>query len=116
MQDLPPEALEQIATYFQALAEPTRLRILNELRGNERNVSELAQAAGSSIANISRHLSFLTQRGMVERETRGTSAYYRIADPAVYKLCDLVCGSIARQHERTAQEARPFTRPARRTR
>jgi hypothetical protein len=53
---------------------------------------------------------------MVEREKRGTAAYYRIADPAVYKLCDLVCGSIARQHERTAQEARPFTRTARRTR
>ncbi len=29
MKDLPPEALEQVAAYFQALSEPTRLRILN---------------------------------------------------------------------------------------
>lgn len=116
MEGLPPEALEQVAAYFQALAEPTRLRVLNELRAGERNVSELAEAAGSSIANVSRHLSFLTQRGLVERETRGTSAYYRIADPAVYKLCDMVCGSIARQHERKAQGALVFARTARRGR
>ena len=116
MEGLPPEALEQVAAYFQALAEPTRLRILNELRTGERNVSELADTTGSSIANVSRHLSFLTQRGLVERETRGTSAYYRIADPAVYKLCDLVCGSIARHHERHAQGALAFARTARRGR
>src|SRR5438067_11660251 len=114
MQDLPLEALEHVAAYFQALAEPTRLRILNALRPGERNVSELAEATGSSVANISRHLSFLTQRGMVERESRGTSAYYRIADPAVYRLCDLVCGSIARVHERTLRDARVFTRAGQR--
>lgn len=113
MESLPPEALEQVAAYFQALSEPTRLNILNELRAGERNVSELADATGSSVANISRHLSFLTQRGIVERETRGTSAYYRIADNSVYKLCDLVCGNIARHHERTAQDAQAFARTAR---
>lgn len=116
MQGLPLEALEQVAAYFQALSEPTRLRILNELRGGERNVSELAQAVGSSVANISRHLSFLTQRGMVERETRGTAVYYRIADASIYRLCDLVCGNIARQAERHAKDARPFTRSINRTR
>jgi DNA-binding transcriptional ArsR family regulator len=113
MHGLPPEALEQVAAYFQALAEPTRLRILNELRDGERNVGELAEAAGSSMANVSRHLAFLTRRGMVARETRGTAAYYRIADPSVYRLCDIVCGSIARFHQRTAQQARPFTRTSR---
>ena len=116
MQGLPPEALEQVAAYFQALAEPTRLRILNELRDGERNVSDLANAIGFSVANMSRHLSFLTQRGLVGRETRGTAVYYRIADPAVYRLCDLVCGNIARQAERQAKEARPFTRSTNRTR
>ncbi len=116
MEGLPPEALEQVAAYFQALSEPTRLRILNELRAGERNVSDLAHAAGSSIANMSRHLSFLTQRGLVERETRGTAVYYRIADTSVYRLCDLVCGNIARQHERQAKDARPFTRSTNRTR
>lgn len=116
MEGLPPEALEEVAVYFQALAEPTRLRILNELRAGERNVTDLAHATGSSVANISRHLSFLVQRGMVERETRGTAAFFRIADASVYRLCDIVCGNIARQHEQHAQDARVFTRTSQRRR
>lgn len=108
MQGLPPEALEQVAAYFQALSEPTRLQILNFLRDGERNVGELAQLTGYTSANISRHLSFLTQHGLVGREARGTAVYYRIADPSVYSLCDLVCGSIARQHDQSARDSRLF--------
>ena len=108
MENLPPQALERVAAYFQALSEPTRLQILNLLRGGERNVGELAQAAGYTSANVSRHLSLLMQQGLVQRESRGTAVYYRIADPDVYALCDLVCGSIARQQERSADEHRVF--------
>ncbi|WP_374564843.1 ArsR/SmtB family transcription factor [Ideonella sp.] len=113
MQDLPPEALEQVAAYFQALSEPTRLQILNLLRSGERSVGELAQLCGYTSANISRHLSFLTRHGLVQRETRGTSAYYQIADDSVYALCDLVCGNIARQLDRKAGERQLFKPPAR---
>lgn len=113
MEGLPPEALEQVAAYFQALSEPTRLQILNLLRSGERSVGELAQLCGYTSANISRHLSFLSQQGLVERESRGTSGYYRIADPNVYTLCDLVCGSIAHQLERRASGRAVFTRAAR---
>ncbi len=110
MKGLPPEALEQVATYFQALSEPTRLQILNLLRTGERNVGELAQACGYTSANISRHLSLLMQHGLVERESRGTAVYYRIADESVYALCDLVCGNIERQLERSAAARRAFAR------
>lgn len=108
MEGLPPEALDQVAAYFRALAEPTRLQILNLLRAGERNVGDLAQLTGYTSANVSRHLAFLTQQGLVAREARGTSVYYRIADASVYALCDLVCGSIARQHERVARGGRLF--------
>jgi DNA-binding transcriptional ArsR family regulator len=108
MKGLSPEALEKVATYFQALSEPTRLRILNLLRDGERNVGELAQLTGYTGANVSRHLSFLTQQGLVGRESRGTAVYYRIADESVYALCDLVCGSIARQHDRLVSNSRAF--------
>lgn len=110
MEGLSPEALTQVAAYFQALSEPTRLQILNLLRNGERNVGELAQACGYTSANISRHLSLLMQHGLVTREGRGNAVYYRIADESVYALCDLVCGSIARQLERTAQERKAFSR------
>lgn len=108
MENLPPEALTEIAAYFQALSEPTRLQILNLLRQEERNVGELAQLCGFTAANISRHLAMLTKHGLVARESRGTSAYYRIADESVYELCDLVCGKIARQLQRTAHKHQMF--------
>ena len=38
MENLPPEAMLEVAAYFQALSEPTRLKILNLLRTGERNV------------------------------------------------------------------------------
>lgn len=116
MQDLPKEALDQVASYFQALSEPTRLALLNLLRGGERNVGELAQLCGFTAANVSRHLAILTQHGLVEREMRGTSAYYRIADESVYALCDLVCGNVARGLERSAKGREAFARSMRRTR
>jgi DNA-binding transcriptional ArsR family regulator len=116
MKDLPLEALEEVAAYFRALSEPTRLRILNCLRKGERNVGELAGLCGYTAGNVSRHLSVLTQCGMVARESRGTSAYYRIADAQIYALCDLVCGNIARQFEQTARDRRAFARAAARAR
>jgi DNA-binding transcriptional ArsR family regulator len=115
MQDLPKEALEKVASYFQALSEPTRLSLLNLLRSGERNVGELAQLTGFTPANVSRHLALLTSHGLVRRESRGTSAYYRIADPSVYQLCDLVCGNLARQFDRVVTERAHFVdRPAQR--
>lgn len=111
MDGLSNEALQQVATYFQALSEPTRLKILNLLRSGERNVGEIALATGYTAANVSRHLTLLTKQGLVAREGRGTSVYYRIADDSVYALCDLVCGNIARQFERTAKERDSFVLP-----
>jgi len=108
MEGLPPQALEQVAAYFQALSEPTRLQILNLLRQREHNVGELAQLCGYTSANISRHLAMLTAHGLVARESRGTSVYYRIADETIYALCDLVCDRIARQLEGKVQERELF--------
>jgi DNA-binding transcriptional ArsR family regulator len=110
MKGLTPESLDQVAAYFRALSEPTRLTLLNLLRSGERNVGELAQECGYTSANVSRHLASLMQQGLVSRESRGTAVYYRIADESVYALCDLVCGSIARQFERSAADRAAFSR------
>lgn len=116
MEDLPVAALEQVANYFQALSDPTRLRILNLLQDGERNVGELAQLCEFTSANISRHLAILGKHGLVARTSRGTSVYYRIADESVYALCDLVCGSIGRQFEQSAPTRNPFMRAAKNSR
>jgi DNA-binding transcriptional ArsR family regulator len=114
MQHLSPEALAQVAAYFQALAEPTRLRLLNLLRDSGRSVGELAEVTGYSAANVSRHLALLAQHGLLAREVRGTSVYYAIADPAVYELCNLVCDNLARRFERTAAQRAAFAPSKRR--
>ena len=108
MEQMPVEALKEVAAYFQVLSEPTRLQVLNLLRTQERNVGELANLCGFTAANISRHLALMTQQGFVVRESRGTSVYYRIADESVYALCDLVCGNIGRQLERSAASRAAF--------
>ena len=113
MQQLPPEALEHVAHYFRTLSEATRLRILNVLGHGEMSVGDIAEKVDSSVANVSRHLAQMAQHGLVARESRGNSAYYRIADPAVHQLCDLVCGNIARRFEDVASTRAAFVRTAR---
>lgn len=94
MSALNEQALEYVAKYFKALAEPMRLKVLNALQDGEKNVSQLTQISGGTQANISKHLTLLAQYNLVKRESRGTNVYYKIADPSVYELCELVCGQI----------------------
>jgi DNA-binding transcriptional ArsR family regulator len=102
-------ALEQVADYFRALAVPARLKLLNALREGERNVSELTEIFSCSQANVSKHLAVLTQSGLVGRTSRGTSTYYRIADPEIYRLCDTVCDQIGKRYARQVQMQRMFS-------
>jgi len=110
MEKLADAALEQVAEYFAALAVPARLKLLNALRHGERCVGELTALTGCSQANVSKHLSILGRSGLVVRASRGTSAYYRIADSATYELCDLVCGQISKHYANRAQIQRTFAR------
>ncbi len=108
MNKLPPEALEHVANYFRTLSEPTRLRVLNVLGTSELSVGEIAQLVDSSVANVSRHLAQMAQHGLVARESRGNSVYYRVSDPTVNELCDLVCGSVARRFDQVASAHAAF--------
>ncbi len=92
------------------MPEPTRLQILNLLRTGEHNVGELADACQFSYANVSRYLSMLTRLGLVERESRGNTVYYAIADDSVYALCDLVCSNIARHVTKSLSEKKAFAK------
>ena len=89
-----------VAERFRALADPTRLKILNTLRWGESTVGQLVDATGLGQANVSKHLQTLHRQGFVERRKEGTSTIYRIGDEAVFKLCDIVCGTIQDQMDR----------------
>jgi DNA-binding transcriptional ArsR family regulator len=91
MENLDDRAIAEVADFFSAFAVPLRLKILNALRHGERNVGDLTAEFGCSQANVSKHLSVLAQKGLIAKSLRGTSAFYRIVDPRIYRLCDLVC-------------------------
>ncbi|MGH2983801.1 MAG: ArsR/SmtB family transcription factor [Solirubrobacterales bacterium] len=92
---LTPEAAELIASRFQALSDPTRLRILDALRDrDEASVSELTEALDASQQNVSKHLAALQAEGFVSRRKEKTRSLYRISDPAVHELCEQVCSGI----------------------
>lgn len=71
----------KLASLFQALADPTRLRILALLRIMELSVGELAQLLGQSQPRVSRHVRILTDSGLVGRRKEGSWVYLQLAEP-----------------------------------
>jgi DNA-binding transcriptional ArsR family regulator len=94
---LPDDLVELIAHRFRVLAEPTRIKLLDRLRGCEATVQELTRCTSSTQQNVSKHLGVLLQAGIVRRRKVGNYAYYSIADEGVFALCEDVCGSLAEQ-------------------
>jgi len=94
---LPDELTELIARRFRALAEPMRVRLLDQLRRGEATVNDLAAELGASQQNVSKHLAVLADSGIVGRRKDGIRVYYRIVDEGVLGLCEQVCGSVQRQ-------------------
>ena len=106
---LSPAAVELVAARFRILGEPVRIHILHALRARARNVSELVADVGSTQPNISKHLRILQQAHFVARRQDGNNVYYSIADPTVFEMCDLVCGSVSThltEHAALADELR----------
>ncbi len=61
-----------IADLFQALADPSRLRIVALLRSMELSVGELAQVLGQSQPRVSRHVKILADSGLIDRHKEGS--------------------------------------------
>lgn len=70
-----------LAELFQALADPSRLRILALLEHMELSVGEIAQLLGQSQPRVSRHVRILADAGMVERRKEGSWVFLALSDP-----------------------------------
>ena len=80
-------AAAELATVFKALADPTRVAIVNRLAAaSEVCVCDLTAAFELSQPTISHHLRLLRDAGLVEAERRGTWAYYRLVPEAIERL------------------------------
>lgn len=94
---LPAPLVDLIAERFRVLADPIRIKILDQLRGGSMTVKELTEAIGSSQQNVSKHLRVLHAARIVTREREGNHSRYVCSDPGVYELCEQVCGGLRRQ-------------------
>ena len=65
-------------TVLQAIAEPTRRRILDAIRGGERSVGELVELVGMHQPGVSRHLKVLRDAGLVEVRQDANRRLYRL--------------------------------------
>ena len=89
------QVFERVAHYFSLLADPTRLRILSCLCGEERPVNDVVMKIGLTQANISRHLNILYRAGVVDRRRDGNLVYYRVVDPNFVDICRTVSITVA---------------------
>ena len=104
---LPTDLAESVADRFRLLADPTRLRLLDLLREGERSVSDLVVELECSQANVSKQLGLLADAGILERRRAGVRCYYRVIDPQVYQLCEVVCESLRRHWRARAHVLEP---------
>jgi DNA-binding transcriptional ArsR family regulator len=100
-------SLEAVARLFAVLAEPTRLAILQELKGGPRSVSELVSRLGAKQANVSKQLGVLHAAGLLFRERDGNLVRYSLAETMIFELCELVCGKLRRDAERQLKSLGP---------
>src|SRR5690242_6329089 len=78
---------DQLAAQFKALADPTRVAIVNQLSAaDEVCVCNLVDAFELSQPTISHHLKVLREAGLVTSRRRGTWAYYRLVPDALSSL------------------------------
>jgi len=89
--------LDKAATLFKVLADPTRLRILQALCKEERNVGEIVNMTGASQANVSKHLALLTVHNVTTRRRSGLQIFYRISEPLIMELCQTVKNALGPQ-------------------
>lgn len=75
--------------FFKALANPLRIRILDELRDGEHTVSELKERLGVEATNLSQQLAILRSKNMVVGRKQGSNIFYKCTDPTIFELLDV---------------------------
>lgn len=85
---LDPDTARDVAETMQALATPSRVRILGRLRESACSVGELAEAVGMEQSAVSHQLRILRHLGLVIGERRGRSVIYALHDSHVADLLD----------------------------
>ena len=78
------------AGVFQALAHPTRVGIVEQLRLGELSVGQLCERLAIEQSNASQHLAILRSKNVVETRKDGNQIFYRLRDPSFGEILELL--------------------------
>ena len=82
--------VEYRAEILKAIAQPTRLKIVDFLRDGERCVCEIFPAICEEQSNTSRHLNMMLSAGVLTRRKDGLKIYYAIKRPEILEVIDII--------------------------
>jgi DNA-binding transcriptional ArsR family regulator len=102
------ERFEAQAKIIRAMAHPTRLMIVDELKSGPRCVCELTKLAGADTSTVSKHLSVLKSAGIIADEKKGLNVFYSLKMPCVlnfFSCVDSVLKANADQMQRLADSS-----------
>ncbi len=77
------------ADFFKTLGHPARIRILELLRDGEQSVSELIPLVGLEPSHLSQQLTALRRASLVRGRKDGSSVYYSVTDPRIFRLLEV---------------------------
>ena len=89
------EMFDLAAETFRVMSAPMRLKIINCLCSEEKNVGQLLDEIDTTQPNMSQHLNTLFKAKILGRRREGVQIYYRIINERVVTLCRAVCTQIA---------------------
>ena len=82
--------LELKAEILKALAQPTRLKILEVLRNGEKCICEIVPAINGEQSNISRHISLMQKSHLVTTRKDGVKVMVSVRDPEIFNILDKI--------------------------
>jgi ArsR family transcriptional regulator len=75
---------------FKALADPTRLKILECIKNGEKCICAIIPRTGKSQPNVSQHLKVLKTAGLVDERKEGTNTFVSVNEDRIYQIIDMV--------------------------
>ncbi len=103
--------VESKVKILKALADPTRLQILELLKNEERCVCELIPALGKAQSTTSKHLDVLYDAGILDRRVEGRRTIYRVKNPKVFEALRLVESMALEELARMAKALEAVKKP-----
>lgn len=82
------QQVDMVTELLKSIAHPIRMKILCFLMEGEKNVGEIEQQFGSTISNISQHLTVLRKANIIDRRKEANFMFYSLRGNNIYKLME----------------------------